>query len=377
MHFRRYFAPLIALVVLLVALPAHHNKAAPSQATGQFKAFLPLVHSSDNGVANPDKGIYWGAAIDDVPFNMSKLDAFEAMVGKKVSIVHWGHPWAVQGVYQPFLRGEFNNVRSRGAIPMISWTSQNQGSGKDQPDFQLRDIYEGQHDAFIRQWATDAKNWGHPMFLRFDHEMNGWWFQWSENQNGNQPGDFVKAWRHVHDIFREVGATNVTWVWCVNRAGSPDLIPADTLYPGDAYVDWVALDAYNFGADGIDGWTTFDETVKPMYNQLVTIAPQKPVMIAEIASSEDGGPIGRPASKGAWITDGFVEKLPKNYPNIHAVVWFNSQARNSLYDWPVESSEISISAFAAAIAQDYYLANQYHNLADTPIAPPAARSATP
>ena len=28
----------------------------------------------------------------------------------------------------------------------------------------------------IRQFATDARDWGHPLMLRFDHEMNGWWF---------------------------------------------------------------------------------------------------------------------------------------------------------------------------------------------------------
>ena len=31
--------------------------------------------------------------------------------------------------------------------------------------------------------------------------MNGWWWPWSEQLNGNNPGEFVAAWRHVHDIF--------------------------------------------------------------------------------------------------------------------------------------------------------------------------------
>ena len=46
-----------------------------------------------------------------------------------------------------------------------------------------------------------AQEWGHPFFLRFDWEMNGFWFPWSEGVNGNKPGEFVAAWRHVHDIF--------------------------------------------------------------------------------------------------------------------------------------------------------------------------------
>src|SRR3712207_8531028 len=46
--------------------------------------------------------------------------------------------------------------------------------------------------------------------------MNGDWHPFSEKRNGNQPGEYVKAWRHVHDIFTAVGANNATWVWCPN-----------------------------------------------------------------------------------------------------------------------------------------------------------------
>ena len=92
-----------------------------------------------------------------------------------------------------------------------------------------------------RQWATAAKAWGHPFFLRFDHEMNGnWQFPWAELLNGNKPGDYVKAWRHVHDMFTSLGATNVSWVWCPNVSGGSTR-PMAQLYPGDAYVDLTQL----------------------------------------------------------------------------------------------------------------------------------------
>lgn len=48
-------------------------------------------------------------------------------------------------------------------------------------------------------------------------KTNGdWQFPWSEKPDGNQPGDYVKMWRHVHDIFNQEGTKNVTWVWCPN-----------------------------------------------------------------------------------------------------------------------------------------------------------------
>lgn len=338
------------------------NVSARAQESQRF-AWLPLITSPEL------PSVYWGVAIQGVPTDMTKLYAFEDKVKKRVSIVHWGHPWAVNGAYREFLEGEYTNLRAHGAIPMISWASWDSSVGGSQPEYQLRDIYQGKHDPFIRQWANDAKAWRYPLFLRFNHEMNGWWFPWSEQLNGNQPGDFVKAWRHVHDIFAQVGASNVTWVWCVNATGYPQLTPPEQLYPGDAYVDWVAIDGYNFGADGTDGWKTFSQVFKRMYGEIITIAPNKPIMIAEIASSEDGGPLGRPDSKAAWIADAFAVQLPQNFPKIKAVVWFNSNVSNSTREWPIESSQASIAAFSSALGSGYYSANEFADLSTSPIAP--------
>src|SRR5690349_24021953 len=45
----------------------------------------------------------------------------------------------------------------------------------------------------------------------FDWQMNGdWQFPWSAQLNGNTPADYIAAWRHVHDLFAQAGATNVT-----------------------------------------------------------------------------------------------------------------------------------------------------------------------
>ena len=98
-------------------------------------------------------------------------------------------------------------------IPLVDWGSWDNHGAKYQPAFSLGRIIDGSFDWYIRRWATGARDWGHPFFLRFDHEMNGDWFTWSEGVNGNTAGQFVAAWRHVHDVFESVGASNVTWVW--------------------------------------------------------------------------------------------------------------------------------------------------------------------
>ena len=111
-----------------------------------------------------------------------------------------------------------NSIRSHGSIPFYSWGSQSipVPSNLSEPNFQLSDVISGTYDSYIRKFAEAAKAWGHPFFLRFNWEMNGGWFAWAEGVNGNKSGEYVAAWRHVHDIFTSVGATNATWVWCPN-----------------------------------------------------------------------------------------------------------------------------------------------------------------
>lgn len=332
--------------------------------------YLPLV------LGGSPARIYWGALVDGQapsPENMQSggtFDVFERHTQKKMSILHWGQPWKMNDTYQSFYTPWFDNVRSHGSIPMIDWGSWHLGDGSGQPDFKLSSIYSGTHDDYIRGWALSAKSWGHPFFLRFDWEMNGnWQFPWSEQLNGNQPGDYVKAWQHVHDIFTQIGATNVTWVWCPNIS-SPTTRSIASLYPGDAYVDWTCLDGYNKNRTWLGFHTLFTGNgINWLYNsyqELSAVAPNKPIMLGEVASLEagDGG-----AKKGEWIKDAFTTQLPKNFPKIKAVVWFNWDANDPAYTFPIESSQASIEAFATAIQSNYFAENDFSNLNKSPIPP--------
>ena len=330
---------------------------------------------------NPATGQPYG----NPPWDLSAWDLFESHTSKKISILHWGQAWYVSNQwpygYSAFPTAELNTIRSRGAISLLDWSSCDQSAGGSltQPNFSLGNITNGIHDAYIRQWATDAKAWGYPLFLRFDWEMNGNWFVWSERVNGNSAGQFAAAWRHVHDIFTSVGANNVTWVWCPN-IDSSTMIPMSQLYPGDAYVDWTALDGYNKYSVWLGFNTVFTGSgitwLYNSYQELLSLAPSKPIMLAEFASLEagDGG-----ALKAAWITDALTAQIPSLFPAIKAIVWFNwnSSAGSSLV---IESSSAALNAFATGIASTFYAANDFANLASgTKIAPlnPANPTATP
>lgn len=315
--------------------------------------------------------LLWGAYVDgdrwgwgDAPWDTRTMDKFEAQAGKRMSVVHWGQAWYRNGAAQPFYPGDYERVRTRGAIPMVDWSPWDTSlSPTNQPDFQLADVASGTYDSYIRSWATGAKTWGKPLFIRMGHEMNGTWFPWSEQVNGNQPGQFVQAWRHVVDVTRSVGATNISWVWCPNTV-YPGSTALPGLYPGDSYVDWTCADVYNWGTNPTkpSGWTTLTDAFGPTYSQITSIAPGKPMVLGEMGSSEYGG------SKAAWITDALTREIPTTFPAVRGVLWFDWNADGM--DWAIESSPSATAAFAQAIADPRYTGADFGGLAQSPIPAP-------
>jgi hypothetical protein len=318
--------------------------------------------------------VFWGAWIGDqltgraAPWDMNALSRFEEIVGKGASLLEFSSPFAECDSspcsFFQFPGEAMESVRRHGSIPFFSWGSES--SPRDsptQPDFQLSDVIEGRYDTYIREFATAAKAWGHPFFLRFDWEMNGNWFPWSEPVNGNSPGQFVAAWRHVHDLFAAVGATNVTWVWCPFADPNGSFQDLRQIYPGSAYVDWTCMDAYNWGTNAVNPqpWRSFVRLLGPTYEQLTKkVAPHKPIMLAEFGSSSSGG------HKALWIRNMFA-KLPREFPRVRGLIWFDTLDRG--IDWPLETSTTATREFAKGIGKWFYLANTFSELTTSPITP--------
>ena len=276
----------------------------------------------------------FGAATPGGPLAGAELDEVARISGESPSTVLF---------YKDFLQAppiaELNAVRSRGAVPLITWEPWAWGGGMAQPAYALDRIAAGDFDAYITQWGQALASWGQPVQLRFAHEMNGNWYPWAEGVNGNQPGDYVQAWRHVHDVVAATGASNVDWVWSPNVPyfGSTDLAG---LFPGAGYVNVVALDGYNWGTSASwSSWMSPQDLFAPGIAQLRTLAPGLPILIAEVASAEAGG------SKAQWNTD-LVSYLAAQ-ADVEGFVWFHMQKET---DWRINSSDASAAAFNAALA---------------------------
>jgi hypothetical protein len=325
----RRLAPLVLAVAVLIPLlgaktPAH----ASVRPAGQ------LV---------PAQGVLLGAYVDPNgrwtgnTAAENEVTAFEKMLGRKLSIDQHYYSWT-----NTFPSGLEQWDLSKGRTPLISWDGTN-----------LDAILNGQYDAMITARAQGVKALGAPVFLRWCWEMNGEW-SGCGGANNNSPGKtdgpakFVRAWRHIHDIFQKVGATNTTWVWSPNDRDVPSVSwnHWKNYYPGEAYVDWVGIDGYNWGdTQSWSSWSSFPTLFAAVYRDY---APSKPIMIAETASAEQGG------SKASWITSTGAT-LKKQFPGIAALVWFDV---NKEADWRPDSSAPSLKAFRG-LARDPYFGGQY------------------
>jgi Glycosyl hydrolase family 26 len=308
-----------------------------------------------------EASMYFGATISgetygqegNAPNNTQAWDLFERHAGRKIAILNQGQPWVT------FDKAEMDATHARGAIPLVTM-----GLGSSS----IEQVASGGQDAAIKKWAQEAKAWGHPFLFAPWWEMNGAWYPW-----GRQP-KFIEAWRRFHKIVAEQGAGNVTWTWLVNSIWSDPESDPTPYYPGDAYVDWIGLDSYNWGRNPAqpDRWKNPEQTITPTLELMRKAAPTKPVAIVESASSEYGG------NKADWIREMLTAYLP-HHPEIGAFLWFNWNFTKDekREDWPIESSAPAQQSFRKAIQSSVFVPGPVSLPNLTKVPPPAAGSGEP
>lgn len=320
------------------------SSIAPTRLRGRFVLLLSLILAGAllALATRAEAAMYWGGTIKgdvygeigEAPTSQAVLGRFEEDAGKKITFVNTGQGWA------SFDLRTMQAAIGIGAIPLVTmWLPEG---------MTLAEVAAGRQDPEIRTWAREAKAFGYPFLFRPWWEVNGNWYAWGRNPN------YIAAWRHFHDLVEEEGATNVTWAWVVNTIWWDPASDPTPYYPGDVYVDWVGMDAYNWGLSPLqhDRWLTPEEAIGPTLEVLKRIAPDKPVCICEDASTEYGG------DKAAWITDMLTNYLPKQ-PEIKAYLWFNwnVEQNGGRWDWPIESSPTAEKAFREGIQGDTYLSS--------------------
>ena len=199
----------------------------------------------------------------------------------------------------------------------------------------------------IVAWATKVKSFGAHMYFTFNHEPEAT----ASDANGTA-AEFISAWRKVIGVFRQQNVTNATYVFITTGYAYrvTDERRADLWYPGDAYVDAIGEDDYN--------WSNCRPGVSTPWRSLEYIAdplriwaedhPGKELMITEWASHEDPEVANRKAN---WITAAqALFKQPGWGERFTVMLYYHRTLKPTCNFW-LDSSASSMAAWLA-MAQD-------------------------
>ena len=295
------------------------------------------------GPAGVGIGIYTPAPLDGA---LEPIRGFEALVDHRMAYALWFQAWGdADAAFRPDLVGA---VARRGLVPVITWEPWRRDFAAPttpQPRYSLSSIADGEHDAYLRDWARQARAAGTPIVLRFAHEATTrpgekLWYPWQ-----GEPEEYRRAFRRVVGLFRAEGADNVRFMFSGMRLHEH----ADAYYPGDDVVDYVGSTVLNHGtAPDVPSarWRSFAELFAPQYR--AARAWGKPVFLTEVASAEQGG------DKARWLGD-FLDALPRDYPSVVGILLLETRDREwSTIDWSVASGPESLAAFRRAVADPHF-----------------------
>jgi hypothetical protein len=224
-------------------------------------------------------------------------------------------------------------------MPVMTWY----GPGKDGGDRRtLEEINNGHDDTWILRQAYAIKSFGHRIYLRLMPEMNGNWYRGFSGH----PAAYISAWRRIHHLFDQAGATNVTWVWCPNI--SPD--GWDVYYPGDAYVDVIGVDGFS---NTNYRWQTFDMMLGAFFRHY---AGRKPLLVSETATnSGDGYPAAHIDSAATFINGmrSYLKNVAGPRYGVIAVCWFDTNTLDG-YDWRVNQTPGARQAWLSLARDPYF-----------------------
>lgn len=288
--------------------------------------------------------VRFGAYVPGAQHDPARLAEFEELVGARADVAsfYYGYGDVFPG---PLERAVADQGRRD---VLLSW---------DMGPTTFRQWANGRHDRYLKKIAAAASRYPHRIYVRPWPEMNGDWTTFQPTANGVRAkryggtyAQFVAAWRHVVKFTRARGATNIRWVFNPTADTYSATTPVAKIWPGRRYVDVLGMDGFNWGRDsGWGRWRSFSAIFATQYRRLTALDPKMPVWICEFASKEpstdDGAPVDRRHSKGAWIRGAFSAQ---QMPRIRARIYFHEEKER---DWRVNSSTAALTALRNVLAR--------------------------
>ena len=352
---------IVALTVVAFAFIPKTN-SSPTPTNGKPSTHKPTQSPTPTPTPSPtpiqaypvsllESGVKVGAFVPPSPNKndgMSSVDALEDELGARMDTVNWFVKWADQ--YDQFTTSndhttaqlQLQEASADGRTPMVTWEPWAKGdSTTSVGSFSMANIASGQYDDYIHSWAQGMATFGQPVYIRFAHEMNGNWYPWSA---GSSPqSDYIAGWKHVVDIFRADGATNVKWIWAPAQKDFSGTL--ESYYPGNDYVDVMGTSLYNCHSDG---WLSFHDLLQPVYDRLTALNTDKPVWITELGTcdpTETTVANWNNQPRADWYADIFNNST---FGRLQMMVLFDAVGNDA---WQIPAGSDSANAFQNAYSQ--------------------------
>ncbi len=322
------------LLLVVLALPAKRTLDRGAQAA---ETVLPLPRYEP--AENPDRvfGVYvdpwhvddWARAIGAAPQATAKFESFS----KQRTLDKYAVESREQGISRMLVSWE-----PWTPVPALEGV---EAQSRPQPGYRNIDIARGAQDRYIMRFARSLARFQGTVWLRYAHEMNGYWYPWSRNAEA-----YRWAWRRIVRLFDVAGADNVRFVWSVNanlyESESTWLQTARQYWPGKRYVDAVGSTMIDFGGDKDYSVARFAPRLRALHE-----AFGKPLILAETNTEYDG--------RLTWLRD--FRRMLRDMPWIRAVMWSQLPSRGKVHrtgntgvvDWDVQRDPPAAAALRRII----------------------------
>ncbi len=198
--------------------------------------------------------------------------------------------------------------------------------------------------AQMQTWARQIKKFNAPVYFTFNHEP-----ETAKNKVNGTAAEYVLAWRKFITVLRNEGVNNAEYVFIGTSFGF-GRGRTQQYYPGDAYVDAIGADAYNWYTcrPGINNkWFSMKQLVDRMM-PFAKEHPGKDLMLPEFGTTEDPEDHSR---KAQWYAG--ARQLFKTPPYTRFTLINEYDTLNRCAFRP-DSSQESLRAFKAWLKDPYY-----------------------
>lgn len=229
-------------------------------------------------------------------------------------------------------------------------------------------VADGKLDRSLHQIAKAYAGWakrsGRVALIAPFPEMNGSWEPYRED-----PANYKRAYQRIQRIFAEAGVPkqSVQWVFAPNGWNSGGQHRFENYYPGDAIVDVVSFSAYNWGYchnAAWKEWSTPQMAFEPYLRRMRSMAPTKPIFIAQTATTSVTAQGKSEAEKGKWLRETY--RYLSTAPNVRGIVYFNLQKE---CDWLIHSTGYQNQGYKDAVNLPAFGYLSPQTLIQTPLKP--------